>query len=306
MSPSAASRSATCVAALLLLSAGGCTPGTPSRPLDATPVATPRRPAEPRPGLVVERLRVREASAALDAAIAAIPEVDAAPAAAERWRREGLLVKVVDEDGLAALEATLGPAVLPSRTWHGEATGWRSAARRRLARGAVMLQDGRARPLDETILSLAVRGWSMPLVDGGALQVEIVPHLTATTIDPLAAPVPPGELRGDPLAPMIERTLAPNQVLMVATVPERRRAASNEESTDDADDAAGEKDGASPPPRSIGAGPVAALPPTIGGWLVDDPISGERGVLLIRGRPHPAVGLPGTSIPDPGVVVASP
>ena len=35
-------------------------------------------------------------------------------------------------------------------------------------------------------------------------------------------------------------------------------------------------------------GPVVALPPTAAGWLLDDPISGDRGVLLIHGRPHPA------------------
>lgn len=305
------------VAAAGLLLAGGCASAPTAEVVDAPPVAPPRRAAEVRPGLVVERLRVREASAELDAAIVAIPEVGPAPEIAERWRREGLLVKVVDEDGLAALEATLGSAILPSRTWHGEATGWRSAARRRLARGAVILQDGRARPVDDTILALAVRGWSMPLVDGGALQVEIVPHLTATTIDPLAAPVPPGELRGDPLAPMIEHTLGPDRILLVATVPDRRRSASTTESeASDATDAASASETspatepaaepAADPPRALGAGPVAALPPTIGGWLVDDPISGERGVLLIRGRPHPAVGLPGTSNPDPGVAVVAP
>lgn len=323
MSPAGVRRRAVATASLLapLLPAiiVGCV-GSPDTATDeAPPQPIPRRASEPRPGLVVERLRVRDASAELDVAIASIPEVAPRPEVAERWRREGLLVKVVDEDGLAALETSLGAAVLPTRTWHGEATGWRSASQRRLSRGAVMLQDGRARALNDGVLAFAVRGWSMPLVDGAALQVEIVPHLTAATIDPLAPPVPPGELRGEALTPMIERTLGPGEILLIATVPDRRRATtgSDPESDDPSTDApttsdpsTSDGDPASAPEsvarRPIGAGPVAAMPPTIGGWLIDDPHARERGVLLLRGRPHPAIGLPGTSNRDADVVVATP
>lgn len=298
----------TTTAALL---AGGCAAPPSADPEPVEPPSPPRRAVEIRPGLVVERLRVREASAALDAAIASIPEVAPAPPGAERWRREGLVLKVVDEDGLAALEATLGSAIIPARTWHGEATGWRAASRRRLSRGAVMLQDGRARPVDDRILTLSVRGWSVPLVDGAGLQVEVVPHLSAATIDPLAAPIPPGEIRGDPLAPLVERTLGNEQVLLVATVPDRGSRRVDETATTDSESdradiastssAAGAETPA--PATRLGPGPVAVMPPTIGGWLVDDPASGERGILLLRGRPHPAVGLPGTSpAPTPATV----
>jgi len=295
----------------------GC--GTSPAPIETTtePTATPRRPSEPRPGLVVERLRIRGDEDRLRAALASLPESTVDPEISERWRREGFLVRVIDEDTLADFEAELAPETIAVRTWHGEATGWRSAARRRLPRGSVIMLDGRARPIDERFLTLAVRGWSLPLVDGAGLQLELVPHLQATTIDPLAPPAPPGEFRGVPLVPAIERVLKPGDVLLLASVQDRRAVTP---SMNDRRDPDGEP-GDSPPPgasspdspaseigsdepsrddRGPGPGPSGGLPPTLAACLVGEPIVGERGVMLFRGRPHPAVDLPPENRASPG------
>jgi hypothetical protein len=297
------------VAALILPTAfmvGGC--GTP--PPTTAPVPNPPpegiiepqgRPPEVRPGLVVERLRIRADGDRLRAALASIPESSADPAESERWRREGFLVRLIDEEMLAAFEASLEPDVIAVRTWHGEATGWRSAARRRLPRGSVLLIDGRARPIDERLLTLAVRGWSVPLVDGAGVQIEVVPHLEATTIDPLSPPPPPGEFRGVPLVPAIERVLRPGEVLLVASVQDRRVSVPSMSEGDPGRPASA---GSSDPPEdgsrssdpvpgpSPGPGPEGGLPPTVAACLVGEPIVGELGVMLFRGRPHPAVDLP--------------
>jgi hypothetical protein len=281
------------------LSLGGCrTSPSPTAASNDPATTIPRRPAEPRPGLVVERLRIRTDPGRLAMALASIPESDADPPESERWRREGFLIRVIDEDALAAFEATLAPEVVAVRTWHGEATGWRSCSRRRLPRGSVILLDGRARPVDDQLLTLAVRGWSVPLVDGAGLQFELVPHLEATTIDPLSPPPPPGEFRGVPLVPSIERVLGPDEVLLVASVP-KRTAVAPSMSTDVADEAPAEgedfestpEEDSAPRGRS-GPGPDGGLPPTLAASLVGEPVAGELGVLLIRGRPHPLLGLP--------------
>lgn len=308
--PASRSRTITAVATTLAISISfpGCTSAPPPVPTTTALAETPRRPPEPRPGLVVERLRVRGDHARLDTALAALAETASSPSEAERWRREGFLVRIIDEDELADFEATLGPDVVPVRTWHGEATGWRSAARRRLTRGSVILLDGRARPIDDRLLTLAVRGWSVPLVDGAGVQIELVPHLQSTTIDPLSPPPPPGEFRGVPLTPAIERVLQSDEVLLVAAVQNRRQATpSMNDGEPESDDrsAGGETARTNPaedsPPASSGAGPGpdGGLPPTLASCLVGAPIAGERGVLLIRGRPHPAVGLPSETSANP-------
>jgi hypothetical protein len=158
------------------------------------------------------------------------------------------------------------------------------------------------------LLTLAVRGWSLPLVDGAGVQVELVPHLEATTIDPLSPPPPPGEFRGVPLVPAIERVLGPGEVLLVASVQDRRVVTpsmsdsvptpSEQDATSVSDPDSVDADRETGPGVGPGAGPDGGLPPTLASCLVGEPIVGERGVMLFRGRPHPAVDLPTSDSED--------
>ena len=263
----------------LIMSALGCRmPDTgAATTIDSGPIA---RAPEPRPGVVVERLRIRQNPRNLDAILAGLPNAAPTPLGAEGLRSDGFLTIIIDEATLAGLERDLGKDIFVGRIWHGEATGWRSAGSRRLARGSAMLIDGRTRRIDDRILTLALRGWSLPTVDGAGVHVELVPYVVDNSIASLATPKSPGELRGIPLAAMLSCTLRSDEILLIASARELEVPA--------------ETEGESEPPlpassTGIFSGPVMPLPPTPAGWLIDDPISGERGVLLIRGRPNPGL-----------------
>ena len=243
-----------------------------------------RRPPEPRSGVVVERLLVRKDDGRLDALLAGIEPSATPPAGADALRREGFRAMLVSETDVARLEGGLGPDAFVGRTWHGEATAWRPATSRRLNGGSAMLVDGRTRRIEDRILTLGLRGWSLPTVNGASLQIEVVPYVAGGPIDPLAPPRPPQALRGDPLAEMLTCTLADDEILLLV-------------SDHDLD----ESTQPSPTPEnestSIFAGPVAAAAPTPAAWLLDDPFLGDRGVLLIRGRPNPNL-LPPDPVPS--------
>ena len=140
----------------------------------------------------------------------------------------------------------------------------------------------------------------MPIVDGSGLEIEVVPNLQESLIDPLSPPPPHGEFRGRALLPTIERMLAPGAVLLLAAVPERRTNEASEDAEPPTEPSTPSEDDSTEPTSSgPGSGPEGALPPTLAGCLVGEPLAGERGVLLIRGRPHPAVGLPTSGSANP-------
>lgn len=238
------------------------------------------RAPEPRPGVVVERLRVRRNPENLDAILAGLPNAAPSPLGADGLRSDGFLTMIIDETTLAGLERGLGKDIFVGRIWHGEATGWRSAGSRRLPRGSAMLIDGRTRRIDDRILTLALRGWSLPTVEGAGIHVELVPYVTDNSVASLTVPKRPGELRGIPLASMLSCTLQADEILLIASARELEVPPEVEVGSESPSVSSG---------NGLFAGPVVPLPPTLAGWLIDDPISGERGVLLIRGRPNPGL-----------------
>ncbi len=245
--------------------------------IDSGPIA---RAPEPRPGVVVERLRIRRDPETLDAILAGLPNAAPAPLGANDLRSDGFLTMIIDETTLAGLERGLGKDIFVGRIWHGEATGWRSAGSRRLPRGSAMLIDGHTRRIDDRILTLALRGWSLPTVDGAGIHVELVPYVADNSVASLAAPKRQGELRGIPLASMLSCTLQADEVLLIASARELEVSPETEDESESSPASSG---------NGLFAGPVLPLPPTPAGWLIDDPISGERGLLLIRGRPNPGL-----------------
>lgn len=255
--------------------AGCSAPPTPTGS-DVDSPSEIRRPPEARSGVVVERLLVRKDDGRLDALLAGLEGSTTAPAGAESLRREGFRVMVVSDTDVARLEGGLGADAFMGRTWHGEATAWRPATSRRLNGGSAILVDGRTRRIEDRILTLGIRGWSLATVDGASLQIEIVPYIAGGPIDPLAPPRPPQALRGDPLTQMLACTLGDNEILLLVSDHDLAESTPSE--------ASAEED-----PGSAFAGPVAASAPTPAAWLLDDPFLGDRGVLLIRGRPNPSL-----------------
>lgn len=144
-----------------------------------------------------------------------------------------------------------------------------------------MLMEGRSRRLSQQIVALAVRGWSIPTLDGARLHIELVPHLAGNRLNLLEAPRQLGELRGTTIAEVLTCTLGEEECLLVVSIDDLTPRA--EEGADAPEE--GQEAGGGDGPFD---GPIVPLPPTAAGWLLDDPVSRDRGVLLIHGRPHPA------------------
>ncbi|MBC03919.1 MAG: hypothetical protein CMJ34_11555 [Phycisphaerae bacterium] len=247
-------------------------------PMPPTPAET--RSVNDEPGLIVERLRILPGQTGPDPIVASLESLDSDIDGVPGFRSQGFLAMVISAAELARLESNLAPSAFAGRTWHGEATGWRSTANRRLSEGSAMLIEGRSRRISDQILTLAIRGWSIPTIDGSELYVEIVPHLEGGRLNLLQAPRQIGELRGTMLCDVLTCSLEPDECLLLISASDLETG-----SSEDAEATETEETGQDDGPFD---GPVVALPPTAAGWLLDDPISGDRGVLLIHGRPHPA------------------
>lgn len=248
--------------------------------VESAPFAAAARAVTDQPGLIVERLRIRPDQPRPDALLASIEALDSDLDGVSGFRSQGFQAVVISAAEFERLESSFPASSFAGRTWHGEATGWRSAASRRLAEGSAMLVEGRSRRISDQMLALAVRGWSIPTIDGSQLHIELVPHLAGGRLDLLKAPRQLGELRGTMLCEVLTCTLDEDEILLLVS------ASDLEPGTTETPEASTE-----PPPEvddRSSDGPVVALPPTAAGWLIDDPISGDRGVLVIHGRPHPA------------------
>ena len=271
-------------AAVLFGCAGGPDPTEVDRSERAPVTAVASRSVDDEPGLIVERLRVIPGQPSPDPIISSLEPLDSDLAGTSGFRSQGFHAMVISHEELDRLESSLAPTAFAGRTWHGEATGWRSSSSRRLGDGSAMLVEGRSRRITNQIITLAIRGWSIPTVDGAEIYVEIVPHIAGGRLNLLDAPRQIGELRGTPLSEVLTCTIKPGQCLLLVS-------ASNLE-PEGSDDAPASPSEAGDRPEGGFDGPVVALPPTAAGWLLDDPISGDRGVLLIHGRPHPALDPP--------------
>ena len=144
-------------------------------------------------------------------------------------------------------------------------------------------------------VALAARGYSIPTVDDAAIHVELAPYLVESSIDPMSTRRI-GDLRGIPLCHGIECTLEPGEAVVIASIPRLRRGPSPVTETGEATtkESGPTADASDPAPvAGIGAGPVAPLPPTAAELLLDDTGVRNRGLMIITGRPHPSVGVPG-------------
>ena len=265
-----------------ILGCAGSPPASDPGSNDPGPVgAAASRAANDEPGLIVERLRIVSGQPSPDPVISMLEPLDSNIEGSAAFKGQGFLALVISEDQLDLLESNLAPTAFAGRTWHGEATGWRSTASRRLSDGNAMLIEGRSRRISNQILTLAIRGWSIPTVEGSELYVEVVPHIAGGRLNLLEAPRQIGELRGTTLSEVLTCSLKPDQCLLLVSNSDLESPSATE--SDPPTTGGG-------PDREQGGfdGPVVALPPTAAGWLLDDPISGDRGVLLIHGRPHPA------------------
>lgn len=227
-----------------------------------------------QPGLVVEQWRFSAEEGQLDAAVSGIIPDDSEPIYGEDgFRRDGFRVVVLNTEDVMKLWTEID-STSPIRTIrHGEAISWRDVLSRSIDKNTVVLENGRARRLPQSVLGLAARGWSVPTIEGAGVHLQMVPHLNLQRMSN-AGRKRQGELRGQPLSKAIETTLQEGTVLLVSSAPVLR--ASDEDSDSE--------------PSSFfpSTGPNAPLPPTVAELLLDDDNGRIRSVLVIRGTPNSA------------------
>ena len=245
-------------------------------------------------GLIAERWRVPRNAGLVEeifaTAVAENPAIDETGVAT--MRRDGFRCAIGRRDVIERMLRDRTDDGLAGRTWHGEATTWRSLIGRRTQGGTVLLVDGRARRLPESVVSIEIRGWSLPTPEDAAVHMQLVPILT-TSVGPRigTAPSRPGRLRGTPLATTLESTLGVDQCLVLTSVAglQAPETSVSEDTTDEASSDASISEG-----DGFGPGPTGSLPPTIAAWLLEDARTDTESLIVIYGRPHA-----GTRTPAP-------
>ena len=97
------------------------------------------------------------------------------PAELARIAAQGWAIAQVPLDALPDALVSLGGSFGQTRTWHGQALEWREVAGARIEGGAAVILGSRPARLSDGILSLMLRGWTVPLEVGAVYDVEIVP-----------------------------------------------------------------------------------------------------------------------------------
>lgn len=258
-----------------------CLSGCESAPT-SKPSTKSIRSNQDETGLVVQHWRIREGGSSIDAALDQVSLDAEDPIHGERdFRHDGFRVLVVDETQLEEILSGLGSSFPMNRTWHGEAVAWRDLRSTRVDQGAVTLENGRARRLPASIVSLAGRSWSVPTVSSAGLHVQLIPHVVPQRPEK-AVEFRPGELRGQALSSPLEVTLGPQEYLLLTSAAGLAKTPDSQEETS----SQGPRPAATP-------GPGTLMPPTVAEMLLDEQNGGIRGILVIHGIPHPSLIPPG-------------
>lgn len=163
------------VLAALALAAGCTAPSPtpePASPAEPDPLAPAQPSGETRVGIEVRRWFVQADPVRLASAIAAFRD-DAGGVDPPPRPVDGLVIARGPSSDLPRLLESLGGSRTDLRIWHGQATDWRELEGASLAVPVVVMLDGRPRAIADGRLSLQLRGWSLPMEDGAACEVEL-------------------------------------------------------------------------------------------------------------------------------------
>lgn len=177
------------------------------------------------------------------------------PETIDRLRRNGFMVAEVPTDRLPKALADLGGTLADLRHWHGQVPEWRELVRVDLRGRQAIFTGGAVRPVGTGSLRLSMRGWTVPMEDGGLFWFEVIPHAAARETTAPSTPGARDRLRGEAF-PESGLSLVLDTGWSLLLCP-------------DLPPAAGEDDGARPEaevPPTLGAVllPVERLPPLPG------------------------------------------
>jgi len=119
------------------------------------------------------------------------------PETLERLRRNGFAVAEVPTDALPAALADLGGTLSDIRNWHGQVPEWRELLRTNVGSGVAVFTGDRVVPVDGGSIRLSMRGWTVPMEDGGLFWLEMIPHAVTRESAAVTAISPRDRLRGD-------------------------------------------------------------------------------------------------------------
>ncbi len=169
-------------------------------------------------GLLVRRWVVTDSTAQIGAALMRYGDGAAlSEAATLRLRRDGLRLVRIRAEQVDGLLAELGLTPLDVSGWHGQVVEWRELLAQPIpAEGEVVAVAGRVRTLEQGMLRLVARAWTVPMEDGPSLYLELVPELIAprrlSIQDILGTPERPPEVLADL---MVRTRLQPGSALVL-------------------------------------------------------------------------------------------
>lgn len=126
-------------------------------------------------GLVTLTWQVPENESVLRTWFASHEPAGADPVELARIASQGWAVAQVPLEQLPEALVALGGSFGQTRTWHGQALEWREIAGTRVEGGAAVMMGSRPARLPDGVLSLMLRGWTVPLEVGAVYDVELVP-----------------------------------------------------------------------------------------------------------------------------------
>lgn len=118
----------------------------------------------------------------------------------DRLRRNGLMVAEIPTDELPATLAELGGTLADIRNWHGQVAEWREILRTPVGPGVALYTGDTVVPVGGGSIRLAVRGWTVPMEDGGLFWLEMIPHAVTNESAAATAVASRDRLRGTPFA----------------------------------------------------------------------------------------------------------
>ena len=126
-------------------------------------------------GLVTLTWQVPDNESVLRTWFASHEPAGVAPDELARIAAQGWAVAQVPLDAVPDALVSLGGSFGQTRTWHGQALEWREIAGTRVEGGAAVMMGPRPARISEGVVSLMLRGWTVPLEVGAVYDVEMVP-----------------------------------------------------------------------------------------------------------------------------------
>lgn len=122
------------------------------------------------------------------------------PETIDRLRRNGFVVAEIPTETLPKVLADLGGTLSDVRNWHGQVPEWRELLRVGVGPGVAVYTGERVASVGGGAIRMSMRGWTVPMEDGGLFWLEMIPHAVTNESAAATALSSRDRLRGDAFA----------------------------------------------------------------------------------------------------------